>query len=257
MAPCPHCSVIISDEWDRHYCPFCGKKIAAPSSVSTSSEKKSIPPVLEETRPGKKGKKKKKGQKVVLIPASNAVTAPLDRISNVKMVLLTLLTLGLFPVYWFAVRFPRFNRLARKEEQIDGGLAVLDLVLFLIWWGALVIGIISVILILSDIAIDTQMFRNGIGWNNLRLLFRIAAGKSSELFLTWPFAAIPIMFLLHRYLILWARWNLRSFVARRNREMAKTVAPSWFFLWIFGGLYIQHNINLLHDAKFFLPRGQL
>lgn len=248
MAPCPHCSVIISDEWNKPYCPFCGKNIAAASP--------SKPPVSEETRQGRKGRKKKKGQKVVLIPASNAVTAPLDRISNVKMVLLTLLTVGLFPVYWFAARFPRFNRLARKEEQIDGWFAVLDLILFLIWWGALVIGFVNVALILFDIAIDTQMFQNGIGWNSVLLLLRIAASKSSELLLSWPLAFIPIMFLLHRYLILWARWNLRSFVARRNREMAKNVAPSWFLLWVFGGLYIQHHINRLHDAKFFLTRGQ-
>ena len=256
MTPCPHCSVIISDEWNKPYCPFCGEKVVLESSMNGSSETNAPALTLEETRLDRKNKKKKKDRKVVLVPASNAVVAPLDRISNVKMALLTLFTLGLFPVDWFAARFPRFNRLARKEEQIEGWLAVLDLLLFLIWWGALVIGIINVILILSDIAIETQMFRNGIEWKGLFLLLRIAASKSSEFFLTWPFFAIPIMFLLHRYLILWARWNLRSFVARRNREMAKNVAPSWFFLWIFGGLYLQHHINLLHDAQFFLTRGQ-
>lgn len=201
----------------------------------------------------KKGKKKK-GQKVILIPASNAVTAPLDRISNLKMVALTLLTFGFFPIFWFTARFPRFNRLARKEEQIDGWFAVLDMTLFAIWWAPFMLGLFNIALVLFGIAIDTQMFHTG---SSLFLLLRIAGSKSAELFLTWPFVAVPIMFLVHRYLILWARWNLRSFVARRNREMAKTVAPSWFFLWLFGALYIQHHINLLHDAKFFLARGQL
>ena len=249
MTHCPHCSAEINNTGSMQVCPYCGKDLFAKpswrSSFSSLFKKKkgknaivstSTPP--EEASPKKKWGAKKK--KVILIPAEQAIIAPLERFPLGLMILLTILTLGLFSVFWFTLKFPQFNKFARRDKQISSWLVSLDLALQLIWLTALILNVARLAMA-----------------NGFSLLLEVIYLQREDIIMNPAFLALPIGFFLHRHLILWARWNLRSFVARRNRELAKIVAPSWFLLWIFGGVYLQYHINKLHSVHFFIEKEKI
>lgn len=249
MTHCPHCSAEINNTGSMQVCPYCGKGLFSKPSWRSSfaalfKKKNKKSPVVaaplpsEEAVPKKKWGGKKK--KVILIPAEQAIIAPLERFPLWLMIVFTVMTLGLFSVFWFTLKFPQFNKFARRDKQISSWLVSLDLALELIWLTALILSVARLAMA-----------------NGLSLLLEVIYLQRGEIVMNPAFLALPIGFFLHRHLILWARWNLRSFVARRNRELAKIVAPSWFLLWLFGGIYLQYHINRLHSVHFFIEKEKV
>lgn len=137
---------------------------------------------------------------------------------------LSVITLGLYPLFWFAQNVSAF--IALSLERINEGYlrryVVMGFFVQLMAVAAAVLGLLGR-------AMDSSL--------QLEYAFRFA--------FFYVFLTLFVLMPIRSFLYFGLRWNLRRAVAvwDSSKIMLPRTMPSWWKLFFFGSLYLQHHIN--------------
>ncbi|EHM09273.1 hypothetical protein TheveDRAFT_0085 [Thermanaerovibrio velox DSM 12556] len=147
------------------------------------------------------------------------VNPRIKRVPLLMMVLLSVVTMGIYPAYWVYSRRDAFNQMG--SAHVGDVLGTVPLILGFVSLGFSFKSAISPI------------------WGSM------AGGLASLV------GAVMMILACFRY-----RENLRFYVKIRDASplAAESVARSWFMTLIFGALYLQYHVNRLLDAGLLDPK---